>query len=63
MTTANEGVKLAAKIAIVANAIIFDFDFFRTPVLISLKRLLRGSLARDVSGGVKRRIPFSRVAA
>ena len=50
MTTANEGVKLAAKIAIVANAIIFDFDFFRTPVLISLKRLLRESPARDCFG-------------
>ena len=63
MTTANEGVKLAAKIAIVAKAIIFDFDFFRTPVLISLKRLLRESPSRDVSGVVKRRIPFSRVTA
>jgi hypothetical protein len=56
-------VKLAAKIAIVANAIIFDFDFFRTPVLISLKRLLRESLARDVSGVVKRCIPFPCVTA
>jgi hypothetical protein len=56
-------VKLAAKIAIVANAIIFDFDFFRTPVLISLKRLLRESPARDVSGVVKRCIPFPCVTA
>jgi hypothetical protein len=63
MTTADEGVKLAARTAIVANAIIFDFDFFRTPVLISLKRLLRESPARDVLGVVKKRIPFPRVTA
>jgi hypothetical protein len=30
-------VKLAAKTAIVANAIIFDFDFFRTPILVSFE--------------------------
>jgi len=63
MTMANEEVKLAAKIAIVANAIIFDFDFFPTPILISLKRLLRESPARDIAGIANRHIPFSRVTA
>lgn len=52
MTRAKDGV--AVSIAIAANTMIFEIDFFRTPVLIRHKRLLRERPARDVP-----HIPFS----
>ena len=48
MTFANAGVKLAARKAITANAILVEIDFIRTPILIRLKRLLRERPTRDV---------------
>ena len=48
MTFASEEVELAARIAITANAIVFEIGFIRTPTLIGLKRLLRERPARDV---------------
>jgi hypothetical protein len=47
MTFANEEVELAARRAITANAIVFDIDFFRTPILIRQRRLLRERPTRD----------------
>jgi hypothetical protein len=48
MTFANEEVALAARIAITANAIVFEIGFIRTPILIGLNKLLRESPPRDV---------------
>ena len=59
MTFANEGVEVAARIAITASAIIFEIGFIRTPVLIRLKRLLRQRPTRDV----RKRVIFHFVEA